>query len=281
MITLLVYRVVKCPVMKLITVNMEGTRHVDRIVALIEREQPDCICLQEMPAGFIYTLVTLGFYPTFAPMLRDTAVSVREVLGVAVATKIPHHATIHTYSGAQNGIPVYERRLDDSAKSFPVVTATFTHGDDGHEYTIATTHLMVTVDGVGTSEQQTSVSNLLGYMSSLPSHIFAGDFNMPRGYNTNYERFLDIYTDCIPPQYASSLDQNLHRDGGNKDIVTKILSVFMVDYIFSQPPYIVSGVRLEFGVSDHAAVIADIRQTKIDFKDTQKRLRMKLALYFG
>lgn len=32
----------------------------------------------------------------------------------------------------------------------------------------------------------------------------------------------------------------------------------MVDYIFTQPPYDVKNVKLVFGVSDHAAIIADI-----------------------
>jgi hypothetical protein len=32
----------------------------------------------------------------------------------------------------------------------------------------------------------------------------------------------------------------------------------MVDYVFSQPPYQVSDVALHFGVSDHAAVMANV-----------------------
>lgn len=39
------------------------------------------------------------------------------------------------------------------------------------------------------------------------------------------------------------------------------LATFVVDYIFSTPSYVVSDVGCEFGLSDHCAVIADVKQT--------------------
>ncbi len=244
--------------MKLITVNMEGVLHIERIIALIKREQPDCICLQEMPTVFIYNLILLGYYPTFSPMFRDAhRTSTNEALGICIATRTPHDATIHNYGGTQTGIPIYERRPDDSAKSFQLITATFSD-DTNNTYTIATTHLMVTATGVSSEPQQAAVDRLLEYLSSYPPHIFCGDFNMPRGYNTNYERFLEQYGDAVPTHYASSLDRNLHRSGHSMELGAPIFDIYMVDYIFTQPPYVASDVRLEFGVSDHAAVIATI-----------------------
>jgi endonuclease/exonuclease/phosphatase family metal-dependent hydrolase len=66
-----------------------------------------------------------------------------------------------------------------------------------------------------------------------------------------------LYQDEIPKHYQSSLDRNLHRLGKVK-LDQPIFDKFMVDYIFAKPEYEVTGERLEFGVSDHAAVVAHI-----------------------
>ncbi len=86
---------------------------------------------------------------------------------------------------------------------------------------------------------------------------------MPRGYNTNYTQFCAHYTDEIPNTYTSSLDRTLHRLGSRSDLNAPIFDIYMVDYIFSQPPYRVTDVSLMFGVSDHAAVQAQISKTKL------------------
>jgi hypothetical protein len=85
--------------------------------------------------------------------------------------------------------------------------------------------------------------------------------NMPRGYNANYEHFIKRYIDTIPKQYMSSLDRNLHRLGSDPDLKSPMFESYMVDYIFSQPPYIVEDVLLHFGVSDHAGVTAIIKKS--------------------
>lgn len=41
-----------------------------------------------------------------------------------------------------------------------------------------------------------------------------------------------------------------------------IFEEYMVDYIFTQSPYWADNVKLKFGVSDHAAVIAEINVEK-------------------
>ena len=143
------------------------------------------------------------------------------------------------------------------ATSYPVVCATIARSD-GQMYSIATVHLMVTPDGKEIPAQTASVKKLLKFLDTKEPHILCGDFNIPRGYNTNYHLFTDKYIDTIPHLYTSSLDRTLHRDGNNPELHSPIFDIYMVDYIFSQPPYSVSDVRLEFGVSDHAAVLAQI-----------------------
>ena len=93
--------------LKLISLNMEGRQHLDLVSAFIAQESPDCICLQEMPASFIYTLVTLGFYPIFAPRSRETPVCKGETDGVCIATRTPANTSITYYDGTRAGILSY------------------------------------------------------------------------------------------------------------------------------------------------------------------------------
>jgi endonuclease/exonuclease/phosphatase family metal-dependent hydrolase len=128
----------------------------------------------------------------------------------------------------------------------------------GDDFFVAVTHFTWGPEGeVATPEQHTSMDALLTYTENLEPHILCGDFNLPRDYNPLYERLAHAYTDNIPKTYTSSLDKNLHRLG---DDSTKqhLFSSFMVDYILSRPPYLVSNVRLVFGVSDHAAVVGQV-----------------------
>lgn len=239
---------------------MEGTRHLDQILIFITAEKPDCLCLLEMPAGFIHTLIVLGYYPIFAPMVRDTVVSPGETLGVCIATRAPSLGKIVYYDGSTTGILPHISRDTGITTSFPLVIATYNH-TDGKEYTIATVHMMVTDDGHESIPQHKSVQKLLQALHQLPAHILCGDFNMPRGYNTNYNEFIKFYIDTIPLTYSSSLDRTLHRQAGRTDLNAPIFDIYMVDYIFSQIPYVVSNVELRFAISDHAAVVAHISKS--------------------
>lgn len=241
----------------LLSLNMEGLRHIDRVTELITIEKPDCLCLLEMPSTFIYTLVEFGYYPTFAPMMRDTSVSEGETLGVCIATKRPALSEIQYYDGSVTGILSFVPRDNGITSSYPVIFITLKH-DDGYEYHIASTHVMVTPHGVENEAQTASVEKLITLLKNKPSHILCGDFNIPRGYNGNYNQIIARYQDTIPQKFTSSLDRTLHREGSRTDLNAPIFDVFMVDYIFSQPPYTVSDIRFQFGVSDHAAVLATI-----------------------
>ena len=98
---------------------------------------------------------------------------------------------------------------------------------------------------------------MLPIIDLLDPHVFCGDFNIPRGHNVLYETLTTRYTDSVPATYASSLDKNIHRKG---DDISRahLFTSFMVDYVFTQKPYQAENVRLEFGISDHAAVVADV-----------------------
>jgi len=126
---------------------------------------------------------------------------------------------------------------------------------------VVTTHLVDTEHGQTDSFQTQLLAKLLTELDQLPPHLLCGDFNMPRGFNSLYPKITNFYTDAIPRHYKSSLDQSLHRLG-TATLDEPIFEKYMVDYIFTKPPYTLKTVGLRFGVSDHAAVVAELSETK-------------------
>jgi endonuclease/exonuclease/phosphatase family metal-dependent hydrolase len=243
----------------LLSLNMEGERHTDRVMAFITKHKPDVICLQEIPSSFIEILAKLGYFSSFAPMLVGNNIAIGDCIGIAIATKIPTQSTT-TYYASNNGTFVpYQREHSAETISNPVILATY-ESQDGQTYHIATAHQPVTQDGTADDNQIKDTKSLLNHLKTQPPHILCGDMNMPRGYNTNYDLFSAHYTDCIPETYSSSLDKSLHRLGSRNDLNAPIFDIYMVDYIFSQAPYTVSTVELHFGISDHAAVTAVLQK---------------------
>lgn len=241
----------------LLSLNVEGSRHKDLVLSFIDKESPDVISLYEAPTSLINQLTQRGYFTTFAPMCTHNPVAPNDTIGILMATKLPHTTTTHYYKSQNNRITPHDKH-DAHSKSYPCVTASIVK--DNQTYTITSTHLYDTWNGHETKEQTDCVTKLLGHLATLPPHILCGDFNMPRGYNTNYDRFTQIYTDEIPTIYQSSLDQSLHRAGKRTDLNAPIFDIYMVDYVFSMPEYEITNVTLEFGVSDHAAVLAQINK---------------------
>ncbi len=241
----------------IVSLNIEGTRHYERVLPFIERIPPDVLCLMEAPSSVLPLLTSRGYFTVFAPMCTDNPVATGDVLGLVLATKVPHTATTTFYTSYHGRIVPHDKHNAQS-KSYPLITATITHEET--TYTIATVHLYDTYNGHESPEQTASVDSLLSELAKLPPHILCGDFNMPRGYNTNYERFCALYHDAIPAEYTSSLDRSLHRAGTRTDLNAPIFDIYMVDYLFTQPPYHATAVGLEFGISDHAAVVATVTQ---------------------
>ncbi len=99
------------------------------------------------------------------------------------------------------------------------------------------------------------VDFLLKSLDSMPEFVLCGDTNAPRG-NETFSRLATKYKDNIPAEYKTSIDQKLHRVKG---------IMFMVDGLFTTSSCIASNVRLQDGVSDHMAVLAEIEKSSICF----------------
>ena len=244
--------------LKLVSLNIEGPKHYKTVFPFIDNENPDVLCIQEAPHEIRTFLQERGYKTTFAPMCRRTFRETEHVIGILLATKLPLKTHLYYYWQSPKGVPsVYNPDHPYLSVSNAYLMATII--DNGQEYNIVTTHVMDTGNGASDSHQEKGVSLLIKSLSKEPTHIICGDFNMPRQHNHLYEKFTKIYQDEIPKHYQSSLDRNLHRLGKAK-IDQPIFDKFMVDYIFSQPEYEVTEERLEFGISDHAAVVANIHK---------------------
>jgi endonuclease/exonuclease/phosphatase family metal-dependent hydrolase len=245
--------------MKLVSVNIEDRKHLTRVLPFIEKELPDIICLQEVLAPDIKHFEALGYTGYFLPMtqlpLNDTYVE----CGIAICTRLPHTEPWSFYYHKIEGeTPLFNKDTTENIRRTMNRCVLGLHIAVGeHTFNIATTHFTWTPNGLISPEQIADLEVLASHPLLEGPHILCGDFNVPREQNSLYQKLTALYSDNIPFSYISSLDRNLHRHG--KDADKQILfDSFMVDYIFSQPPYIVSDVRLEFGLSDHAAVVGTV-----------------------
>jgi endonuclease/exonuclease/phosphatase family metal-dependent hydrolase len=91
-------------------------------------------------------------------------------------------------------------------------------------------------------------------LQSEKDFALCGDFNAPRG-GEIFTTLASHYTDNIPSKYETSIHVALHRAGS---VDGARLAHLMVDGLFTTSGYAASDVRLEFGVSDHAAIVATI-----------------------
>ena len=246
--------------MKLISLNIEGSKHLDRVIPFIEREQPDVLCLQELPYADIPLFAQHGYTGTYLPMARENINNPHACMGIALFSKTPlQNVRTFYYPKSYPEIPVFNRADIANSVAHGVIFAEIVYGTS--TFTIGTTHFTWTPYGKNPCTTQIShMESFLACVAREESHLICGDFNVPRNINPLYQKLLTQYTDTVPTVYSSSLDKSLHRHGTNPE-KSIMFESFMVDYVFTQLPYIASNVRLEFGLSDHAAVVATISKT--------------------
>ncbi|HRH24621.1 MAG TPA: endonuclease/exonuclease/phosphatase family protein [Candidatus Paceibacterota bacterium] len=239
--------------LSLISINVEFDKHYDTVLPFLEKEAADVVCVQELFERDIARFEAVcGPLVAFAPdALHHEDAS--EILGSALFSRLPAtNVTEHYYVGSRETV-----RQDDGKSD--VGTHSLVAADIGSEgYRIATTHFMWTRDGQSTPEQLRTLDTLFGVLDSLNAFVLAGDFNAPRG-NETFTRLASRYTDNIPRSYETSIDVEKHKTRDIPEARARV-SKYMVDGLFTTPEYTAKDVRLEFGLSDHAAIIATIEK---------------------
>ncbi len=236
---------------KLISLNVEGRKHHELIIPFLNKERADIICLQEASKELEQLLIERDYHTTFSQMLINSDSNDDFAQGILIASKSSLASKITTYH--KDDVRISPEQKNSRTFSYILIETNI----NGETFNIATTHLMDTADGREDDFQIAGVKELLNHLDKERPHIICGDFNMPRGYNSLYGKFTSRYKDTVPVDYSSSLDKNIHKLGQVK-LDQPIFEKYMVDYIFTQSPYRAENVHLVFGISDHAAVIADI-----------------------
>jgi exonuclease III len=238
--------------MKLISLNVEGKKHLDSVYPFLNNEDADTVCLTEAPESILDWLESSGYISTFAPMCIKFHDGQSYKEGIVVSTKKPHTAETLPYYVPANDIQVYDHSNRRQTQRHILLFSKI--GD----INIAQTHFTWNPVGeIADENQKLDMKSMLNILGDKPPHILCGDLNIPRNINNLYDVLVKKYIDNIPPEYKTSLDKNLHRHSDNPKL-QKIFTDFMVDYLFTQSPISASNTKLVFGVSDHAAVVTNV-----------------------
>lgn len=244
--------------MKFISLNIENNKHFERIIPFFRRENPDVVCLQEvLEKDFEFIKKELGFDGIHQPWSywnnqKHYPELTREKQGVAIFAKNITSFGSNFYIGKEeNVLKSFEEYITekDFQKNRALVWVEI-ESEDKKTYKFITTQLPVTKEGEVTDFQMEAIDALLSEIESFGEFVLCGDMNAPRG-KKSFAKISEKYKDNIPKTYKTSIDQNLHRVKGIQ---------FMVDGLFTTPSYEAKDVRLIDGVSDHMAVVAEIKK---------------------
>lgn len=238
---------------KLISLNIEGKRHLDKVQAFLARERAQIVCLMEVCEEDVPRLAGEEYpYHSFAQndVLGNNrhAPQVLKPVGVAILAKEKIEGVEQIYCGA----PIRTQILPKGSGTHAPIVLLANIWVAGTQYTVGAVHFTWTPSGEASDEQKKDVSTLIERLSGKEL-ILAGDFNIPRG-NEAYKQVTSIYRDNVPTEVHSTIDPDLHY--ANQEERGKLALV--VDYIFSTKGYRVDKVRVEAGVSDHCALVCTI-----------------------
>lgn len=246
--------------LRLVSVNIERSKHLPLVEAFVEAQQPDVVCIQELmePDCDLLAAAFGATHHLFAPMSRLTAEYPGMRYGVGIFSRLPVGSSgMHYYVRTQEALPEIDPILyaQDPNKEHRMVLWCDAE-KDGETFRIATTHFTWTPDGSASDTQRRDAASLLAQLGEMGEFVLAGDFNAPRTNRDGtpgeiFGMLAARYRDNIPTAYATSIDGAIHRAGPIP---------LMVDGLFSTPSYRVSDVTLHTGVSDHCAITATVER---------------------
>lgn len=237
---------------KILTLNIEGEKHLKAVQALVKKEKPDVICFQEIfEKDFHQFRDNLKISGLFQPTIDVNASGrpgyhERGLMGVAM---------LGSLNGEFQGSYYFKRR----SKSVPLYSGL---PNAGHRVlvwqtiktpkgnlTVATTHFTWSKEGKTTEKQRKELRSLFKLLDKGKPDILCGDFNAPRG-GAIFDALSKRLTDNIPQDITSTIDPLLHYSHKKID--------FVVDGFFTTPKCKVTRIQLIDGVSDHKAIIVTV-----------------------
>jgi endonuclease/exonuclease/phosphatase family metal-dependent hydrolase len=241
--------------LSLISVNVEWDKRLETVLPFLKERTADVVCVQELLEKDIPLFEQacgpcVGYAPVGCLQGEDGLYTE----GEGLFTRLPvANVQIRYYVGSREGVRLNDGKSDNGTHAF--ITAEV--GDE--RYRIATTHLTWTMDGESTEAQIHDLNLLFAALDDFGELVLVGDFNAPRGRET-FTRLAARYKDNIPPHYETSLDLSVHKARNIPEVKDR-LATYMVDGLFTTSGYSAKDVSLQFGVSDHAAIVATIEKT--------------------
>lgn len=241
--------------LKLITLNIEGDRHLNLVEKLFLKEKPDVICLQEVfSADLNHLKKKLRMEAVFIPMVNidqpnKINIAPRGDFGIAILSCYPITEPNYEYYEKHAGkIPIFD---DNDPNSVDRVLLTAKIVKENNEFQIATTHFTWSDHGQTTNRQRQSLVKLFQILNRVGECILCGDFNAPRGKEI-YLQICQRFTDNVPADIITTLDNKIHRVPAVPQLV--------VDYIFTSKIYQAHDVQVIGGVSDHKAICTNLQK---------------------
>lgn len=243
--------------LKLVCLNIEKDRHLDRIIPFLSEQMPDVFCAQEVYESSIPVIAEAlpGSTYVYVPMTGRPKENPPQMQGVAIFSRLPIKTRdVRYYAGTPEKVPDSDDNDPSTYNASNRSLVTCDVEKDGTIFRVCTTHFTWSERGQRTDKQLHDMRTLLKILGSMGEFVLCGDFNVPRG-GELFGMLAERYTDNVPLHYETSLDLELHRAAKLRrhEIAKK-----MIDGIFSTPAYIVSDVEMISGVSDHQALVATI-----------------------
>ncbi len=247
------------PGVRLVSLNIEGDKHLPAVTAFLENFRPDLVCLQEVyrdNVDFICRSV-FGDVPhchAFFPMTLHATSQGQKKSGIAILSRGSFKSvSSHYYVGNAESLSLTDSRSVTTIRETVgrVLACANVESACGSTFTICNTHFTWTPDGEADDYQREDVATLLRILGLIGKFVLCGDFNAPRG-GEIFDLIASPYKDNVPPGYTTTIDNALHTSAP--------LSV-VVDGMFTTDGYVVDDFRLWSGISDHCALTATVTCT--------------------
>jgi exonuclease III len=236
--------------MRLVQLNIEGSKHLEKVLPFLKEQNADVVCLQEVfEKDFGLISQTLDMKGSFFPMfdkdqLNQGCAQPNGPQGVALFSRKDSSSIQGVYYVGKGTVPKF--RYPKMNLDYVLVYGCFKFNKK--KFTIGTTHFVWTPNGEANNEQRKAFKKLMKVIDNLKIGIISGDFNTPRG-KEMFSAFEEHFKDNIPLDIKSTLDPLLHKKPHLK---------LVVDTIFTKPKYNVQELEVIDGLSDHKAIVAVI-----------------------
>ncbi len=238
--------------LKIISLNIEHSKHLDQIIAFFKEHKFDVILLQEVLESDIPKLEqTTGMKSIFTPMnffYNEDPEEINQVrFGLLTLSNFPIlHYESAFYNGDGNELPHLKWGENPNLKARMLLITEIQK--ENEKYCLLNTHFTWTPNGQPSEQQFKDLDVLLQHLSKIPEFILCGDLNAPRG-TAIFDTLAKKYKDNIPAHITTTIDPRLHKAGPLN---------LVVDGLFTTPQYQAESVEIADGLSDHCAILATL-----------------------